>query len=97
MTVWLASLATQVMKLNKLKHLIYDNYLMTHTLASLPHEYSSVVDHAKIDLRSKTLMLTELKKRLKEKYMQLQKEKGWGEDEMALSVSQSNVKNQSKG
>ena len=42
-------------------------------------------------------MSTKLKKRLKEKYMQLQKEKGWGEDEMALSVSQSNVKNQSKG
>ena len=29
--------------------------------------------------------------------MQLQKEKGWGEDKMALSVSQSNMKNQSKG
>ena len=38
-------------------------------------------------------MLTELKKRLKEKYIQLQKENGWGEDKMALSVSQSNVKN----
>ena len=71
MTEWLASLATQVMKLNKLKYPIDDDYLMTHILASLPQEYSSVVDHAKIDLRSKTLMLTELKKRLKEKYMQL--------------------------
>ena len=69
---------------------------MTHILASLPQEYSSVVDHAKIDLRSKTLTLTELKKRLKGK-MQLQKEKGWGEDKMALSASQSNMKNQSKG
>ena len=88
MTEWLASLGSQVMKLNKLKHPINDDYLMTHILASLSQEYSSVVDHAKIDLRSKTLMLTELKKRLKEKYMQLQKEKGWGEDKMALSVSQ---------
>ena len=42
-TEWLASLATQVMKLNKLKHHIDDDYLMTHILASLPQEYSSVV------------------------------------------------------
>ena len=33
----------------------------------------TLVDHAKIDWRSKTLTLLELKKRLKEKYMQLQK------------------------
>ena len=39
-TEWLASLATQVMKLNKLKHPINDDYLMMHILASLPHEYS---------------------------------------------------------
>ena len=71
MTEWLASLATQVMKLNKLKHPINDDYLMTHILACLLQEYSSVVDHAKIDVRSKTLTLTELKKRPKEKYMQL--------------------------
>ena len=96
-TEWLASLATQVMKLNKLKHTINDDYLMTQILESLPQEYSSVVDHAKIDWRKKTLMLNELKKRLKEKYMQLQKEKGWGEDEMALSMSQNNVRNQNKG
>ena len=66
---WLASLSTQVMKLNKLSHPINDDYLMTHILASLLSAYSSVVDHAKIDLRKKTLTLTELKKRLKEKYM----------------------------
>ena len=59
------------MKLNKLSHLIDDDYLMAHILASLPHEYSSVVDHAKIAWRSKTLTLIELKKRLQEKYMQL--------------------------
>ena len=76
-TEWLASLSTQVMKLNKLSHSISDDNLMTHILASLPSEYSSVVDHAKIDLRKHTLTLTELKKRLKEKYMKLKKEKGW--------------------
>ena len=65
-TEWLASLATQVMKLNKLSHSISDDYLMTHILASLPLEYSSVVDHAKIDLRKHALILIELKKRLKE-------------------------------
>ena len=87
-TEWLAALSTQVMKLNKLSHSISDDYLMTHILASLPPEYSSVVDHAKIDLRKHTLNSIELKKRLKEKYMQLRKQKGWGEDEMALSASQ---------
>ena len=51
-TEWLASLSTQVMKLNKLSHPIIDDYSMTHILASLPQEYSSVVDHAKIDLRN---------------------------------------------
>ena len=94
---WLTPLATQVIKLNKLKHPINDDYLMMHILASLPQEYSSVVDHDETDWRSKTLMLTELKKRLKEKYMQLQKEKRWGEGKMALSVRQSHMKNQSKG
>ena len=48
-TEWLASLSTQVMKLNKLSHTINDDYLMTHILASLPPEYSSVVDHGKTD------------------------------------------------
>ena len=70
-TEWLASLSTQVMKSNKLSHLIDDDYMMTHILASLPPEYSTVLDHAKIDWRSKTLTLIELNKRLKEKYMQL--------------------------
>ena len=50
-TEWLTSLSTQVMKLNRLHHSISDDYLMTHILAGLPPEYSSVVDHAKIDLR----------------------------------------------
>ena len=91
-TEWLASLSTQVMKLNKLSHSNSDDYLMSHILANLPTEYSSMVDHAKIDLRKHTLTITELKKRLKEKYMQLRNEKGWGEDEMALSGSQTQCK-----
>ena len=51
--VWLASLSTYVMKLDKLSHPINDDYFMTHILASLPSEYSSVVDHARIDLKEK--------------------------------------------
>ena len=47
-TEWLALLATQVMKLNKLKHHINIDYLMTYIKASLPQEYSSVVDHDRI-------------------------------------------------
>ena len=70
-TECLACLSTQVMKLNKLNHLISDDYLMTHILPSLPQEYRSVVGHAKSDGRSKILALLELKKRLNEKYMQL--------------------------
>ena len=96
-TEWLASMSTQVMKLNELSHSISDDYLMTHILASLPPEYSSVVDNAKIDLRKHTLSLLELKKRLKEKYMQLRKQKGWGEDEIALSASQNSARFQKKG
>ena len=64
-TEWLVSRSTQVMKFNNLIHSINDDSLMTRILASLPPEYSSVVDHAKIDLRKKRLTLTELKKRLK--------------------------------
>ena len=66
---------------------------MTHILASLPQEYNTVVDHAKIDWRNKALLLIALKKRLKEKYVQLRKESGWSEDEMALVASQNNAKN----
>ena len=50
-TEWLESMSTQVMKLNNLIHSIKDDNLMTHILASLPPEYSYVVDHAKTDLR----------------------------------------------
>ena len=58
----LASLSTQVMKLSKLNHLIDDNSLMTCILASLPQEYSTMVDHAKTDWRSKALRLIEQNK-----------------------------------
>ena len=81
----------------ELSHPIDDDYLMTHILACLAQEYSTVVDHAKIDWRSKTLTLIELKKRLKKKYMQLHKENGWAEDEMALSASQNSARNQKEG
>ena len=96
-TEWLAFLSTQVVKLNKLSHKIDDDYLMTHILASLPQEYSTVVDRAKIDWRNKALTVIELKKRLKEKYIQLRKENGWAEDEMALAASQDSAKNQNTG
>ena len=52
--------------------------------------------HAKIDLTKHTLTLTELKKRLKEKYMQIRKEKGWGEDEMALSARNNSASQRNK-
>ena len=93
-TEWLASLSIQVVRLIKLSHQIDDDYLMTHILASQPQEYSTMVDHAKIDWRNKALMLAEVKKRLKEKYMQLRKENGWVGDEMALAASQNSSKNQ---
>ena len=80
-----------------LSHSINDDYLMTHILACLPQEYSTVVDHAKIDWRNKTLKLIEVKKGFKEKYMQLSKENGWAEDEMALSASQKSARNQNIG
>ena len=60
-------------------------------------EHSTVADHAKIDWTSNTLMLIELKKQLKKKYMQLQKENVWAEDDMALSASQNSTMNQNKG
>ena len=80
-------------EVEQVEHQIDDDYLMTHILASLSQEYSTVVDHAKIDWRNKALALIELKKRLKEKYMQLRKENGWAEDEMALAASQNSAKN----
>ena len=103
-TAWLTSLAMQVNKLKKLNHILDEEYQITHILASLPREYSSVVEQVKIDRRTNPTLITmdEVKKRLKERYLQLKKERGWSEDEMALNVKSGsnqnkNVKKGNKG
>ena len=53
-TVWLTSLVTQVNKLKKLNHVLDEEYQITHILASVPREYSSVVEQVKIDRRTDT-------------------------------------------
>ena len=94
-TVWLTSLAMQVIKLKKLNHVLDEEYQITHILASLPREYNSVVEQVKIDRRTSSTLITmdEVKKRLKERYLQLKKEHGWSEDEMALNVKSGNNQN----
>ena len=103
-TVWLTSLAMQVIKLKKLHHVLDEEYQITHILASLPREYSSVVEQVKIDRRTSSTLITmdEIKKRLKERYLQLKKEHGWSGEEMALNVKSGknqnkNIKKGSKG
>ena len=95
-TVWLTSMAIQVNKLKKLNHVLNEEYQITHILSSLPREYSSVVEQVKIDRRTGSTLITmdEIKKRLKDRYLQLKREHGWSEDEMALNMKSSN--NQSK-
>ena len=51
-TVWLTSMAIQVNKLKKLNHVLDEEYQITHILACLPREYSSVVEQVKIDRRT---------------------------------------------
>ena len=51
-TVWLTSMAIQIDKLKKLNHALDEEYQITHILASLPREYSSVVEQDKIDRRT---------------------------------------------
>ena len=94
-TVWLTSMAIQVNKLKKLNHVLDDEYQITHILASLPREYSSVVEQVKIDRRTSSALITmdEVKKWLKERYLQLKREHGWSEDEMALNVKSGNNQN----
>ena len=94
-TVWLTSLAMQVNKLKKLHHVLDEEYQIMHILASLPREYSSVVEQVKIDRRTSSTLITmdEVKKRLKERYLQLKKEHGWSEDEMALNMKSGNNQN----
>ena len=69
---------------------------LCHILASLPREYSCVVEQVKIDMRTASTLITmdEIKKRLKECYLQLKREHGWSEDEMALNKKSSS--NQSR-
>ena len=94
-TVWLTSLAIQVNKLKKLHHVLDEEYQITHILARLPREYSSVVEQVKIDRRTSSALITmdEVKKRLKERYLQIKREHGWSEDEMALSMKSGNNQN----
>ena len=95
-TVWLTSMAIQVNKLKKLNHVLDEEYQITHILASLPTEYSSVVEQGKIDRRtgSTLIAMDEIKKWLKECYLHLKREHGWSEDEMDLNMKSSD--NQSK-
>ena len=67
-TVWLTSMVIQVNKLKKLNHVLDEEYQITHILANLPREYSSVVEQVKIDRRTGSTLITidEIKKRLKE-------------------------------
>ena len=90
-TVWLTSMAIQVNKLKKLNHVLDEEYQITHILASLPREYSSVVEQVKIDRRTGSTLISmdEIKKRLKECYLQLKREHGWSEDEMAFNIKSS--------
>ena len=103
-TVLLTSLAIQVNKLKKLNHVLDEEYQITHILASLPREHSRVVEQLKIDRRTGSTLITmdEIKKRLKERYLQLKREHGWSEDEMALNMKSSskqsrNIKKGNKG
>ena len=95
-TVWLTSMAKQVNKLKKLNHVLDEvEYLITHILASLPREYSSVVEQVKIDRTTGSTLITmdEIKEMLKERYLQLKREHGWSEDEMALHWKSGNNQN----
>ena len=88
-------MAIQVNKLKKLNHVLDEEYQITPILASLPREYSSVVEQVKIDRRTSygPITMDEVKKRLKERYLQLKREHGWSEDEMALNVKSGNNQN----
>ena len=95
-TVWLTSMAIQVNKLKKLNHVLDEEYQITHIVASLPREYSCVVEQVKIDMRTGSTLITmdEIKERLKECYLQLKREHGLSEDEMALYIKSSDNQNE---
>ena len=88
-------MAIQIAKLKKLNHVLVDEYQITHILASLPREYSRVVEQVKIDRRTGSTLITmdEIKKRVKERYLQLKREHGWSEDEMSSDVKSGNNQN----
>ena len=88
-------MAIQVNKLKKLNHGLDEAYQITHILASYPREYSSVVEQVKIDRRTGSTLITmdEIKKRLKERYLQLKREHGWSEKELALTMKSSSNQN----
>ena len=103
-TVWFTSLAIQVNKLKKLNHVLDEEYQITHILASLPREYSRVVEQVKIDRRTDSALINmdEIKKILKECYLLPTREHGWSEDEMALDMmscsnQNRNIKKGNKG
>ena len=94
-TVWLTSMAIQVNKLKKLNHVSDEEYQIPHILANLPREYGIVVEQVKIDRRTGSTLITmvEIKKRLKEHYLQLKREHGWSHDEKALNMKSSDNQN----
>ena len=85
----------QVNKLKKLNHVLDEEYPITHILASLPREYSSVVEQVKIDRRTSSALITmdEVKNRLRERYLQFKREHRWSEDEMVLNMKSGNNQN----
>ena len=103
-TVWLTSMTIQINKLKKLNHVLDEKYQITHIWASLPREMSSVVEQVKIDRKTGLTLITtdEIKRRVKECYLQLKREHGWSEDEMGLNMKSSsnqsrNIKKGNKG
>ena len=77
-SICLTSMAIKVNKLKKLNHVLDAEYQITHILASLLREYSSVVLQVKIDRGTSSALITMdgIKKRLKERYLQLKREHG---------------------
>ena len=93
-TVLLTSLAMQVNKIKKLNHVLDEKYQIIHIMGSTRREYSSVVEQVKIDRTTNAALLTmdEVKKGFKECYLQLKREHGWSEDEMALEKRAATIK-----
>ena len=62
-SVWLTSMAIQINNLKKLIHVLDKEYLITHILASLQREYSSVVEKVKIDTGTGSTLIPWMKSR----------------------------------